>query len=145
MKLQAKSLKKSEQMEIKFNENNKCFTIKGLEGGKEYYMNILARNVKTGEAITYKPVKFQASTYSGKLKMFLIIFLVFIFILFLYMAFTVYRKYRIKKIELNYVEDQNRMSPKNKGKILGKLKNINLDFVKKKYNQLSEDIQELNA
>ena len=61
------------------------------------------------------------------------------------MAFTVYRKYRIKKIELNYVEDQNRMSPKNKGKILGKLKNINLDFVKKKYNQLSEDIQELNA
>jgi len=145
MKLQTKSLKKSEQMEIKFNENNKCFIIKGLEGGKEYYMNILARNVKTGEAITYKPVKFQASTYSGKLKMFLIIFLVFIFILFLYMAFTVYRKYRIKKIELNYVEDQNRMSPKNKGKILGKLKNINLDFVKKKYNQLSEDIQELNA
>ena len=37
------------------------------------------------------------------------------------------------------------MSPKNKNKNIAKLKKINLDFVKKKYNQLSEDNQELNA
>ena len=145
-KLQQKNNnKKFEDLEVEFNQYNKYFTIKGLEGGKEYYMNILARNEKTGEAITYKPVKILVSSTTRTLKIFLIIFLAIIFILFLYMAFTVYRKYRIKKIELNYIDDQNRMSPKNKNKILGKLKNINLDFVKKKYNQLSEDSQELNA
>ena len=65
-------------------------------------------------------------------------------ILFLFAAFYVYRKYRIKQIELNYVEDLNKESPRNKNRKIAKLKNINLDFVKKKYNQLSEDNQELN-
>ena len=103
-----------------------------MEGGKEYYMNILAKNKNTGEVITYKPVKIVASSASRRLKAFIIIFLVVIFIVFLYMAFTVYRKYRFKKIELNYVEDQNMLSPRNQNRKIGKLKNINLDFVKKK-------------
>ena len=145
-KLQQKNNnKKYEKLDITFDDKNKIFKIKGLEGGKEYYMNILAKNKNTGEAITYKPVKIIASAASRRLKGFLIIFLVIIFIVFLYMAFTVYRKYRIKKIELNYVEDQNILSPRNQNKKIGKLKNINLDFVKKKYNQLGEDSQELNA
>ena len=144
-KLQQKNNNDKYKLEIIFDEKNKIFKIKGLEGGKEYYMNILAKNKNTGEVITYKPVKVVSSVASRRLKAFLIVFLVIIFIVFLYMAFTVYRKYRIKKIELNYVEDQNRMSPKNQNKKIGKLKNINLDFVKKKYNQLGEDSQELNA
>ena len=106
-------------------------------------MNILATSTTTGEVITYTPIKITASVAIRRLKISLIIFLIIILIVFLYAAFTVYRKYQIKKIELNYVEEQNRASPKNKN--IGKLKNINLDFVKKKYNQLSEDSQELNA
>ena len=145
-KLQQKdNNKKYENLEINFDDKNKIFKIKGMEGGKEYYMNILAKNKNTGEVITYKPVKILASSASRRLKAFLIIFLVIIFIVFLYMAFTVYRKYRIKKMELNYVEDQNILSPRNQNRKIGKLKNINLDFVKKKYNQLGEDNQELNA
>ena len=142
---QKRTNKKFESVKIEFNEKDKIFKVTGLEGGKEYYMNILAENDKTGEIITYKPVKIVASVATRRLKVFLIIFLVVIFIIFLYMAFTVYRKYRIQKIELNYVEDQNILSPKNKNKKIGKLKNINLDFVKKKYNKLGEDSQELNA
>ena len=137
--------KKFEKIEIKFDENKKIFKIIGLEGGKEYYMNILAKNEKTGEVITYKPVKIVASVASRRLKVFLTIFLAILFIVFLYMAFTVYRKYRVKRIEMNYIEDQNMLSPRNQNKNIGKLKNINLDFVKKKYNQLGEDSQELNA
>ena len=137
--------KKYNNIDIKFDETKKIFKIEGLEGGKEYYMNILATSTTTGEVITYTPIKITASVAIRRLKISLIIFLIIILIVFLYAAFTVYRKYQIKKIELNYVEEQNRASPKNKNKNIGKLKNINLDFVKKKYNQLSEDSQELNA
>ena len=108
-------------------------------------MNILARNEKTGEVITYKPVKIVASLATRRLKTFLTIFLVIILIVFLYAAFTVYRKYQIQKIKFNYIEEQNLNSPKNKNKKIGKLKNINLDLAKKKYNKLGEDTQELNA
>ena len=144
IKLKQKN-KKHEGIEINYDEKNRMFKITGLEGGKEYYMNILATNENTGEVITYKPVRIVASVATRRLKVMLIIFLVFILIVFLFAAFTVYRKYRIQKIELNYVEELNRASPKNKNKKIAKLKNINLDFVKKKYNQLSEDSQELNA
>ena len=139
------SNKKYGKIEIKFDNKKKLFKVNGLEGGKEYYMNILARNLKTGEIFTYKPVKIVASLTARRVKIILTVFLVIILIVFLYIAYTVYRKYKIKKMELNYVEDQNISSPKNKNKKIGKLKNINLDFVKKKYNKLGEDSQELNA
>ncbi len=139
------SNKKYGKIEIKFDNKKKLFKVNGLEGGKEYYMNILARNLKTGEVFTYKPVKIVASLTARRVKIILTVFLVIILIVFLYIAYTVYRKYKIKKMELNYVEDQNISSPKNKNKKIGKLKNINLDFVKKKYNKLGEDSQELNA
>ena len=45
-------------------------------------------------------------------------------ILFLFAAFYVYRKYRIKQIELNYVEDLNKENPRNKNRKIAKLKNI---------------------
>ena len=107
-------------------------------------MNILASNLNTGEVITYKPVKIVSSLTTRRLKVALFIFLIIMLILFLFAAFYVYRKYRIQKIELNDIEDLNKGNSKNKNKKIAKLKNINLDFVKKKYNQLSEDNQELN-
>ena len=136
---------KYKNIEVEFDDKKKIFKITGLEGGKEYYMNIIAKNSNTGEFITYKPVKIVPSLTTRRLKFALAIFLIIMLILFLFAAFYVYKKYRIKKIELNHIEDLNRMSPKNKNKNIAKLKNINLDFVKKKYNQLSEDNQELNA
>ena len=107
-------------------------------------MNILASNSNTGEVITYKQVKIIASLTTRRLKVALFVFLIIMLILFLFAAFYVYKKYRITKIELNFVEDLNKESPGNKNRKIAKLKNINLDFVKKKYDQLSEDNQELN-
>ena len=146
IKLKQKNInKKHENIEINFDEKNRMFKITGLEGGKEYYMNILATNENTGEIITYKPIKIFASVATRRLKIMLTIFLVFILIVFLFAAFTVYRKYRIQKNELNFMEEPNKSGQKNKSKKFAKLKNLNLDFVKKKYNHLSEDSQELNA
>ena len=145
IKLMQKNItSKYKSVEIEFDERKKIFKISGLQGGKEYYMNILASNSNTGEVITYKPVKIFASMTTRRLKVALFVFLIIMLILFLFAAFYVYRKYRIKQIELNYVEDLNKESPRNKNRKIAKLKNINLDFVKKKYNQLSEDNQELN-
>ena len=97
---------------VKFDETKKIFKIEGLEGGKEYYMNILATSNTIGEIITYTPIKTTASVAIRRLKISLIIFLIIILIVFLYAAFTVYSKYKIKKIKLNYVEMQNRASLK---------------------------------
>jgi hypothetical protein len=46
-KLQQNNNNDKYKLEIIFDEKNKLFKIKGLEGGKEYYMNILAKNKKT--------------------------------------------------------------------------------------------------
>ena len=96
IKYQKKIIIKNQKMNIKI------FKIEGLEGGKEYYMNILATSTTTGEVITYTPIKITASVAIRRLKISLIIFLIIILIVFLYAAFTVYRKYKIKKTELNY-------------------------------------------
>ena len=145
IKLMQKNItQKYKNIQIEFDDKKKIFKIAGLEGGKEYYMNILASNLNTGEVITYKPVKIVSSLTTRRLKVALFIFLIIMLILFLFAAFYVYRKYRIQKIELNDIEDLNKGNSKNKNKKIAKLKNINLDFVKKKYNQLSEDNQELN-
>ena len=112
IKLMQKNItSKYKSVEIEFDERKKIFKISGLQGGKEYYMNILASNSNTGEVITYKPVKIFASMTTRRLKVALFVFLIIMLILFLFAAFYVYRKYRIKQIELNYVEDLNESYP----------------------------------
>ncbi len=139
---QKNQISKFENLQVEFDKNNKAFNIKGLEEGKTYYMNILGKNVNTGEVITYKPVVIVYSGIFTGAKIALIIILVIILLLFLYMAFLIYRKYRLKKLQLNFVEENN--SGNSYDKNIGKKSNINLDFVKKKYKDLTEDNNQIN-
>ena len=61
---------KYKNIEVEFDDKKKIFKITGLEGGKEYYMNIIAKNSNTGEFITYKPVKIVPSLTTRRLKFF---------------------------------------------------------------------------
>ena len=135
---------KFENLDIQYIKEKNSFNIKGLEGGKTYYMNVLAKNGRNGEIITYKPVEVVFSTSSKIIKTIFIIVLSIIILVFLYIAFSVYRKYRIKKLQLDFVKETNSEISFNKK--IRKLKNINLDIIKKKYNDLTEDndIQKLN-
>ena len=135
---------KFENLDIQYIQEKNVFNIKGLEGGKTYYMNVLAKNGRNGEIITYKPVEVVFSTSSKIIKTIFIIVLSIIILVFLYIAFSVYRKYRIKKLQLDFVKETNSEISFNKK--IRKLKNINLDIIKKKYNDLTEDndIQKLN-
>ena len=142
-KLQQNSIQnKFEDLDINFDEEKNQFIVAGLKSGKTYYMNILGKNEHTGEVITYKPVMIIYSLKTRKIKIGIIILLTFIILAFLYIAFTLYRKYRLQKLQLNFIEENNDGSSIKKK--IGKSSNINLDFVKKKYNDLTEDNQGLD-
>jgi hypothetical protein len=142
-KLQQNSIQnKFEDLDINFDEEKNQFIVAGLKSGKTYYMNILGKNEHTGEVITYKPVMIIYSLKTRKIKIGIIILLIFILFAFLYIAFTLYRKYRLKKLQLNFIEENNDDSSIKKK--IGNSDNINLDFVKKKYNDLTEDNQVLD-
>ena len=117
-------------------KSQNCFYIEGLDPGIAYYMNILARNEKTGEVITYKPIMlvFSAAS-SGKLKVIVYIFLILGILGFLYGIFTLYRKYRIQKMQLSFVEEKN--TENSVEKKAGSLSSINIDFVKKNDNNIN--------
>lgn len=139
-KLQQNSIQnKFEDLDINFDEEKNQFIVAGLTSGKTYYMNILGKNEHTGEVITYKPVMIIYSLKTRKIKIGIIILLTFIILAFLYIAFTLYRKYRLQKLQLNFIEENNDVNSIEKK--IGKSNNINLDFVKKKYNDLTEDNQ----
>jgi len=141
-KLQQNSIQnKFEDLEINFDEEKNQFTVAGLKEGKTYYMNILGKNEHTGEVITYKPVMIVYSSKTRSIKIGIIILLTVIVIAFLYLAFTLYRKYRLQKLQLNFIEENNDNSSIKKKN--GNSDNINFDFVKKKYNDLTEDNQGL--
>jgi len=72
-----------------------------------------------------------------RLKIFVIVFLTIICIVFVFLTFTIYRKYRIEKAQLNIMEGNK--SDEGIGKKIRELKNINLNVVKKKYNSLNEE------
>ena len=142
-KLQQNSIQnKFEDLDINFDEEKNQFIVAGLKSGKTYYMNILGKNEHTGEVITYKPVMIIYSLKTRKIKIGIIILLTFIIFAFLYIAFTLYRKYRLQKLQLNFIEENNDVNSIEKK--IGKSNNINLDFVKKKYNDLTEDNQGLD-
>ncbi len=143
IKLQQNSIQnKFEDLEINFDEEKNQFTVAGLKEGKTYYMNILGKNEHTGEVITYKPVMIVYSSKTRSIKIGIIILLTVIVIAFLYLAFTLYRKYRLQKLQLHFIEENNDNSSIKKKN--GNSDNINFDFVKKNYNDLTEDNQGLD-
>ena len=117
-------------LNIDYDKTNNAIDVKGLESGKTYYINILGKNTQTGEVITYKPLTIVFSSVTSSIKIFVIIILVIALIIFLYIAFTIYRKYRIKKMQLKFIEENNNIDNSFKNKN-NKTNNINMDFITK--------------
>ena len=132
-------------LKTKFDSKNNILNVKGFLDGKTYYINILAKNEYTGEVITYKPIMVVTSQNTNKLKLIVIIILAVVFLIFVYGTFNIYRKYRIQKAKIANFEMNNNGSDNIFKKKIGNLKNINLNFVKRKYNSLSEDNKEINT
>ena len=131
-------------LKTNYDSKNHILNVKGFLSGKTYYLNILAKNEYTGEVITYKPIMIVTSMTVRKLKIFIIIFLTAILLLLFICAFKIYRKYRIQKAQIENFEINNETDnifQKN----IENLKNIKLNFIKKKYNSLSEDNKEINT
>ena len=126
---QSNQNKKFDYLKINYDKKKNSFYVKGFETGKIYYVNILAKNERTGEVITYKPVMIVSSLSERKLKLFVVVFLSIVLIVFICAAFRIYRKYRIEKMQLNFVEENNNSD--NIEKKIKTVKNINLDFFKK--------------
>ena len=129
-------------LKINYDKEKNTLNVDGFLGGKTYYMNILAKNEHTGEAVTYKPIMIVTSQLFFRMKIVTITILSIILVIFVFCAFKVYRKYRIENSKTNFaIENKPESSFKKK---FGNLKNINLNIVKKKYNTLSEDNKGLN-
>ena len=129
---------KFKYLEINFDKKNNAFNIKGFKTGKVYYMNILGLNEKTGQTITYKPLMIISSSASRNLKIFIIVFLIIVMVVFLYVAFTFYRKYRLKRLQLAFVEENISDGNPIERKIRN-LNKINLDFIKENDNDKETD------
>ena len=138
-KLQQKKTHEYDYLTTKYDKNKNIINAKGFKAGKNYYINILAKNEYTGEIITYRPINIKTSYVVRGFRTFIVVFLVIIFIVFAIATFTIYRKYRIEVSKMsNYEIDSS--SGSSLSKKLGKIKNI----IKKKYNTLSEDNKSLN-
>ena len=135
--------KKYKYLKTHYDKDNNVILVKGFKAGRTYYMNILAKNEYTGEVITYNPFMIITSLKARALKTFYVVILIIIAFIFLYLAFKVYRKFRIENAQLEIIE-ANKNDEFDKHKI-GKLKNINLDIVKKKYNTLKEEKKDING
>ena len=127
---------------IEYNKENNAFIIEGLKEGETYYMNILAKNTLTGEIITYRPVVIQFPKSSKIFRIVGTIFLSVIILIFLCIAFRIYRKYRIQKMQLDFVREEKEKDSLDKK--LGDSKNIDLEYIKKNYNNLTEENEAIN-
>ena len=134
--------KKYKYLKTQYDKVNNIFKVQGFLGGKVYYINILGQNSHTGEIITYNPLMITTFKFEKGSWTFVTVFLSIILIVFICFTFTIYRKYRIQKAQLDIFD-----SNKNDGdKFNGKIKNldkINLKVLKKKYNTLEEENKNL--
>ena len=134
--------KNYQYLKTKYDKVNNAIDVEGFLGGKVYYINILGKNTRTGEIITYNPLMITTSIFVRTVKPVVIIILSIIFTVFLCMAFTIYRKYRVEKAQLEIFNTNKR----EEGGISQKIKNlnkINLKVLKKKYNNLEEENKNL--
>ena len=129
--------KNYQYLQTQYDKVNNVINVKGFKGGKVYYINILGQNSHTGEIITYNPLMITTSLLQRSVSIFVIVFLVIIIIIFIFLTFSIYRKYRIEKAQLDIFDsnktDEDRVKPNN----------INLKVLKKKYNSLEEENKNL--
>ena len=130
-----KNTKFYDEVKINFNKEDNCLTVQGLERNKKYYVNVLVRNEDTGEIFTYIPAPVVLESSFKGLKTTAIIILIILCVIFSCLAFRFYRKYRINSLTINYGIGDGKENT-------GKVTNINLQNIKKKYNTLSEDNNE---
>ena len=133
-KIYERELKKTKfyhNLKIKYNQEDNSLLVNGLASNKMYYINVLVRNLKTGETFTYIPSAIETISGYASFKSATLIVLLILCIIFSCIAFTFYRKYRFNKMAINYNIEG--------GSQEKKIININLHTIKKKYNSLNED------
>ena len=126
-------------LNIEIDKQNNIIKVKEFKSGQSYYLNVLAKNEKTGEIITYKMVIINISSSFKMSKIIIYIFLIITILVCLYIAFILYRKNKIQKLKIDFIKDSNESHRKN-----GNISKFNLNIIKNKYNELKEDNHELN-
>ena len=127
---------------IDINQNDNTIEISNLDKNKNYYMNVLITNIKTGQLLALDPLQIVLNkNYSNNI---LIILLIIGIIILIFVIFYFYRKYRIAKAIVNYENND----AKNLGslpKSITELKKIQEEKkkTKEKYNSLTEDSEHL--
>ncbi len=140
--IQKNESNKIDYLKIKFDEKTNSININGFLKEKIYYLNILAKNERTGEAVTYKPIMINTKNRFDTYTKFVIIFLIVMSFVIFFCLLDIYRRYRIEHSKIQSdIEKKSDNSFMNK---IGNLKNINLNVVKKKYSTLNEDSTKLN-
>ena len=139
-KLQQKNSHEYDYLTTSYDKKNNILKAKGFLPGKNYYLNILAKNNYTGEIITYKPMIIKTSYVVRTVRTLSVIILGIILVLFICVTFNIYRKYRIEVSKMKSL-DIDTSSGSSLSSKLGKLKNI----MKKKYDTLNEDNERLNS
>ena len=119
--------------------NDNEIEVKNLDKNKNYYINVLVTNIKTGQLFTFDPVQLIPNKrISNNI---LIILLSIGIVVLIFVIFYFYRKYRIAKAIVNYESND----IKNMGTIpksITELKKIQEEKNKQskdKYNSLTED------
>ena len=133
------SKKLYENYTINVNMNDNEIEVKNLDKNKNYYINVLVTNIKTGQLFTFDPVQLIPNKrISNNI---LIILLSIGIVVLIFVIFYFYRKYRIAKAIVNYESND----IKNMGTIpksITELKKIQEEKNKQskdKYNSLTED------
>ena len=126
-------------LNIEIDKKSNIIKVKEFKSGQSYYLNVLAKNEKTGEIITYKMVIINISSSFKMSKIIIYIFLIITILVCLYIAFILYRKNKIQKLKIDFIKDSNESHGKN-----GNISKFNLNIIKNKYNELKEDNHELN-
>ena len=128
---------------ININKNEGKIEIDKLNPTKQYYINVLVSNTKTGQLMTFVPLELMA--YKKVPKNIIITILSVGIVLLLFVLFYYYRKLRIAKAIVNYESnDIKKMGsiPKSITE-LKKIQEIKNKQAKEKYNSLTEDSGEI--
>ena len=133
------SQKLYENYTIDINKNDNEIEIKNLDKNKNYFINVLITNVKTGQLFTFDPIQLVPNKkVSSNI---LIILLSIGIVVLIFVIFYFYRKYRIARAIVNY-ESNDIKNMASIPKSITELKKIQEEKNKQskdKYNSLTED------
>ena len=125
---------------ININKNKNKIEIKNLDRTKNYYINVLITNKKTGQIFALEPLQLKANKIISNNNIIATILVICIIILILIIIYF-YRKYRLTKAIVNY-ESKDIKKIKSIPKSITELKMLQGEKNKKtkeKYNSLTED------